>query len=308
MTTATLPRRIIRPIATRPARRSMLFGLVATLATGLLVLLATSTAIGVVTGPSVLGSVNVGGIALEGLDRSAAAQRLTAELPALDTGRAVVSAGETRIAVPYADLGRRYEIDAMVDAAFGVGRSGNPIADGIDRLRSLLHPTILPVVVHAYDADALAAISGDIAAEVSHPPREAAVLRDGARFTVRDSAAGLGLAAADVASALAAAVDNPDPADVRIRLAATTLPPVVDTATAERAAEAARAMAADLNQAPVNAQIAVAAGGGLGGVIPGQDGRRLNAAESSERVLDALARRAGGASVGSAALVVNVTE
>src|SRR5918992_950653 len=362
MTTATLPRRIIRPIATRPARRSMLFGLVATLATGLLVLLATSTAIGVVTGPSVLGSVNVGGIALEGLDRSAAAQRLTAELPALDTGRAVVSAGETRIAVPYADLGRRYEIDAMVDAAFGVGRSGNPIADGIDRLRSLLHPTILPVVVHAYDADALAAISGDIAAEVSHPPREAAVLRDGARFTVRDSAAGLGLAAADVASALAAAVDNPDPADVRIRLAATTLPPVVDTATAERAAEAARAMVADLeltipgaegeaplvldpesiaaaisfgpvgadvyaaridpaavktavkaragevNQAPVNAQIAVAAGGGLGGVIPGQDGRRLNVAESSERVVDALARRAGGASVGSLALVVNVTE
>ena len=362
MTTATLPRRIIRPVATRPARRSVLFGLVATLATGLLALVATSAAIGVVAGSTVLAGVNVGDIALEGLDRSAAAQRLSSELPALDTGRAVVRSGETEIEVPYADLGRRYDVDAMVNAAFEVGRSGNPFADGIDRLRGLLHPTSLPVLVHAYDPDALAAISADVAAEVSHPPREAAVLRDGETFTVRSSRDGLGLAAADVASALATAVASTDPADVRIRLTATTLPPVVDTAMAERAAAAASAMATELqlsipgaegeeplvldpetiaaaisfgpvgaevytarldsaavnaavkaragqvNQAPVNAQFAVASGGGLGGVIPGQDGRRLNVEKSAERVLDALARRAGGGSVGSLALVVNVTE
>ncbi len=340
----------------------MLVGFGMTLALGLLVLIGASVGVAVTAGSNVLNGVNVAGVQLTGLDRSAAAERLGNELPALDTGAAVVSVGETEIAVPYADLGRGYETDAMLDAALGVGRSGDPIADGIERLRSLLHPTTLPVVVHAYDADALASIAGDVAAEVSHPPREAAVLRDGATFTVRESAEGRGIAGADVAVALGAAVDNADPADVRVALTATTLPPVVDTATAEAAAAAASAMAsrlkmtipgaedaeplvirpptlaaaisfgpegaeayaaridaaavnaavqalaADINQAPVNARIAVAAGGGLGGVIAGQDGRQLDVADSSDGVLDALTRRAGGASVGSLALVVNVTE
>jgi vancomycin resistance protein YoaR len=340
----------------------MLFGFGMTFAIGVLVLVGVSVGIAVSAGSNVLNGVNVAGVELTGLDRSAAAERLGNQLPALDTGTAVVSVGETEMAVPYADLGRGYETDAMLDAALGVGRSGNPIADSIDRLRSLIHATTLPVVVHAYDADALASIAGDVAAEVSHPPREAAVLRDGATFTVRESAEGQGIAGADVAAALGAAVDNADPADVRVELTATTLPPVVDTATAEASAAAATAMASrlkvtipgadaaeslvirpptlaaaisfgpvgteayaarvdpaavtaavkalakDINQAPVNARIAVASGGGLGGVIAGQEGRRLNVADSSDGVLDALARRAGGASVGSLALVVNVTE
>ena len=340
----------------------MVIGFGATLAIGLLLLAAASAAVGIAAGANVLGGVNVAGVELAGLDRSAASSRLSDELPALDTGTAVLAAGETEIEVPYADLGRGYETAAMVDAAYGVGRSGNPIADGIDRLRSLVHATTLPVIVHAYDDDALAAIAAGVAADVSHPPREAAVLRDGATFTVRDSADGRGIAEADVAAALGSAVDNADPADVQVDLNATTLPPVVDTATAELAAAAATAMAADLevtipgaddqeplvidaesiagalsfgplgsdvyaaridpaavtaavkarakdvNQAPVNARIAVAASGGLGGVIPGADGRKLDVSGSSENLLDVLARRAGGATVGSMALLVDVTE
>ncbi len=362
MTTATLSRRLIRPMATRPARRSMLFGFGMTLAIGLLVLVGASVGVAVSAGSNVLNGVNVAGVELTGLDRSGAAERLGDELPALDAGAAVMSVGETEIAVPYADLGRGYETDAMLDAALGVGRSGNAFADAVDRLRTLFHATTLPVVVHAYDADALASIAGDVAADVSHSPREAAVLRDGATFTVRESAEGQGIAGADVAAALGAAVDNADPADVRVELTATTLRPVVDTATAEASAAAAsaiasrlkvtipgaddaeslvirpptlaaaisfgpegaeayaaridaaavtaavQALAKNINQTPVNARIAVASGGGLGGVIAGQDGRRLNVADSSDGVLDALARRAGGASVGSLPLVVNVTE
>jgi len=362
MTTATLSRRLTRPISTRPARRSMLIGFGATLLIGLLLLAAASAAIAAAAGSTVLGGVNVAGVELAGLDRSAASSRLSDQLPALDAGTAVLAVGETEIEVPYADLGRSYETAAMVEAAYSVGRSGNVLADGIDRLRSLVHTTTLPVIVHAYDDDALAEISAGVAAEVSHPAREAAVLRDGTSFTVRDSADGLGLAAADVAAALGAAVDNPDPANARVVLNPTTLLPVVDTATAERAADAATAMAVDLeitipgaddeeplvinaesiagalsfgplaadvytaridpaavtmavkarakdvNRAPVNAQIAVAASGGLGGVIPGADGRKLDVSGSSEKVLDVLARRAGGATVGSMALAVNVTE
>jgi vancomycin resistance protein YoaR len=362
MTTATLSRRIIRPMSTRPARRSMLFGFGATLAIGLLLLAAASAAVGVAAGSNVLGGVSVAGVELAGLDRGAAASRLSDRLPALDTGTAVLTVGETEIEVPYADLGRGYETESMVDAAYGVGRTGNPIADGIGRLRSLVHATALPVIVHAYDDEALGAIAAGVATDVSEPPREAAVLRDGTTFTVRESAEGRGLAVSNVASALGAAVDNADPADIRVDLAATTLVPVVDTASAERAAATATAMAADLdvtipgaddeeplvigaesiaaavsfgpqgsdvyaaridpeavkaavkaratdvNRAPVNARIAVAASGGLGGVIPGADGRRLNVSGSSDGLLEVLARRARGATVGSMALVVGVTE
>ena len=198
-------------------------------------------------GSNVLGGVSVAGVELAGLDRAAAASRLSDRLPALDTGTAVLTVGETEIEVPYADLGRGYETESMVDAAYGVGRSGNPIADGIGRLRSLVHATALPVIVHAYDDEALGAIAADVATDVSQPPREAAVLRDGTTFTVRESAEGRGLAASNVASALGAAVDNADPADIRVDLAATTLVPVVDTASAERAAATATAMAADLD-------------------------------------------------------------
>ena len=340
----------------------MLIGFAATLAIGLLLLAAASVAVGIAAGANVLGGVNVAGVELAGLDRTAASSRLSDELPALDTGRAVLAAGETEIEVPYADLGRGYETAAMVDAAYGVGRSGDPIADGIDRLRSLIHATTLPVIVHPYDDDALAAIAAGVVADVSHPPREAAVLRDGVTFTVRHSSAGRGIAEADVAAALGSAIDNADPADAQVDLNPTTLPPVVDTATAEAAAAAATAMAADLevtipgaddqeplvinaasiagalsfgplgsdvyaaridpaavtaavkarakdvNRAPVNARIAVAASGGLGGVIPGADGRKLDVSGSSENLLDVLARRAGGATVGSMALLVNVTE
>ena len=36
-----------------------------------------------------------------------------------------------------------------------VGRDGNSIADGIERLRSLVHATTQPILVHAYDDGAL---------------------------------------------------------------------------------------------------------------------------------------------------------
>ena len=362
MTTATLPRRFMRPLATAPARRSLLIGFGATMVAGVLLLLAASVAIGLAVGSAVLGGVSVGGVDLAGLDRAAATERLAARLPSLSSGSAVIEVEEAEEVVAFADLGRGYETDAMLDAAFGVGRSGNPIADGIGRLRSLANATALPVIVHAYDAEALDAIATDIARRVSHWPVEAAVTRNELDFVVRASEDGRALAAADVAAALAAAVDTTDPADVHIRLQPGRIAPIVDTAMAESAAAAAESMTtaivltvpgaedeeqltvaastiadaisfgpeaeqhyaarldtgaitaavdrlrADVNRAPVNATIAVAAAGGLGGVVPAQDGRRLDVEESASAVLAALRERAAGAAVASAALVVDVTE
>ena len=363
MTTATLPRRLLRPLATTPARRSMLVGFAGTFVLGLLVLVGASASMAISAGPTALRGVTVGGVDVAGLDRAAAADRLAQELPSLSAGQAVISVGDAEQVVSYADLGRGYDTDAMLDAAFAVGRSRNPIVDGISRLRTLAHTTSLPVVVHAYDPDALARIVASVADAISHPPVEAAVIRDGNSFTVRPSDAGTALEPTAIADALVTAAATADPADVRLELTAATLAPIVDTAEAEVTATAAsdmvaeleltipgagedeapivisgetiagwvsfgpegaldytarlerasitpavRALAENVNQGAVNAQIGVASGGGLGGVIPGQNGRELNAAESVAGLVDALKQRASGGTVPSLALAVDVTQ
>jgi vancomycin resistance protein YoaR len=74
------------------------------------------------------------------------------------------------------------------------------------------------------------------------------------------------------------------------------------------AAKAVAGLAESVDRDPVNAQITVAAGGGLGGIIAAQDGRALDAEKSAEALMAALGRRASGATVASLALAVNVTE
>jgi len=165
-----------------------------------------------------------------------------------------------------------------------------------------------------------------------------------------------------VHDALATAVDSTDPADVHLALTPATVPPLVDTATADTAAAEAEGMVADLeltiagatdeeptaitaetiaawisfgphaeatytaridaaavtaavealvddvNQDPANAVITVAAGGGLGGVIGGQDGRELNVDESVAGLLGVLRERAAGAGVASMGLAVNIIQ
>ncbi len=359
--TADAPARQLAPaVATL---RPVFLGFFATLVMGFLLLVGLSVGIAVARGDQVLNGVRVGGVNVAGLDRTAVAERLRSELPSLSTGQVVVSVAGTEESVPYSELGRDYDMQAMVDAAFAAGRgNGNPILDGVERLRTLAHTVALPVVVNAYEPEALAAVAQDIATRATTPPIEALVVRDEAAFIVRPSSPGHAVEASAVADALAAAIDNADPSDVRIELTSVTVPPAVDTATAEAAATAAQAMAADLelsipnaageeplalageairgwisfgpdgelgytakvdpaavtahveglvaqvNQDAVNARISVAAGGGLGGVIAGQDGRALNVEESAANVLDALKQRAAGSAAGSAALAVDVTQ
>ncbi|HEX5040549.1 MAG TPA: VanW family protein [Candidatus Limnocylindria bacterium] len=361
MTTATLPRRFIRPVSTAPARRSMLIGFVVTIAVGFVALAGAALVVGVTAGDGVMRGVSVAGIDLAGLDRAAARERLAERLPSLSTGEAVVSVDGAEFTVTYDELGRANDLDAMVAAAMAVGRDGNPFGAAIERLRSLIHPSRQPVLVHAYDDAALEAAARRVAIAASTYPVEATVTRDGTTLTVNASAEGRVVAAKDVAAALATAVDNTDPDDVGVPVSALAVKPTVDTAAATRAAATAESLVADLDltipgsddealtldaatiaewisfgpqgsdvyaarvdqtaaagaiaalaedvdQTPVNAKIAVAPGGGLGGVIAGQDGRELVVDESSSALLAALGDRASGASVPTMALAVNVTE
>ena len=338
----------------------MLIGFLATLTAGLAALTLASAAVGIAADGAVLAGVRVGGIEVGGLSRDAARARLTERLPSLSSGQAVIIADGVEETVSFAEVGRGYEIDAMLDAAYGIGRAADPLADGIARLRTLVHPTSLPVVVHPFDVEALDAAATRVARAVSLHPVEASVSRDG--FEVIPAADGRVLAADVVRSALATSLDTTDPADLRLELATTSVAPIVSTAEAELAAEAARGAVADLeltidaatedeepitidadtitgwitfgphgaqdyamqidagaatavvaelaetvDRDPVSATFSVA-GAGLGGVIPGQDGRLLDVDASASALLGALDRRAGGSRIASLGLVVDVTE
>jgi vancomycin resistance protein YoaR len=76
---------------------------------------------------------------------------------------------------------------------------------------------------------------------------------------------------------------------------------------ADAATAAIAALAESVDSEAVSARFAVA-GSGMGGVIPGQDGRVLNVEQSVADLLAAMERRAGGDKVPSLALAVDVTE
>ncbi|MGI8830942.1 MAG: VanW family protein [Candidatus Limnocylindria bacterium] len=246
MTTATLPRRLIRPMATPPARRSMLVGFIATLLVGILAVVGTSAAVGAATGDAVMQGVSIGGVNIGGLDRAAARERLDASLPSLSAGQATIVVDGITEVVGYAEIGRGYQLDVMLDAALAVGRDGDPIADGIARLRTLVHPTALEPLVHAYDPAALELAATQVARSVSQSPTEAVVMRDGTTFQVRPAEAGLGLEPAAVSESLGAAVATTDPADIVIELPATSIAPIVSTEEAQAAADSATAIVGDL--------------------------------------------------------------
>ena len=263
MTTVTLPRRLSLPRLARPSWRAGLLGLAGTLLVAALLLTAASLVIGFTSQGLILPRVTVAGVEVGGLSRADAEARLEAALPSLTTGHATVVVDGSETLVPYADIGRGYEMGAMLDAAFGVGRDGDPVSDAVARLRSVVMGVSLPVEVHAFDADAIDAVAATIAQNMSWQAVDAAVTAEGTTFTASPSTTGQSLDASTVRSALAAAVTTADPADVRIELAAQELAPGITTADAEAVAVSASAVVAPLElripqATPDDAPIAVA--------------------------------------------------
>ncbi|HEX7226072.1 MAG TPA: VanW family protein [Candidatus Limnocylindria bacterium] len=244
MTNATDARRVSRLTAARPAGRPFLLGFAATLALGTLGVAAASAAVALSSGERALPGVTVGGVSVAGLDREAARERLVEELPPVDTGVAIVATEQLDQTIAYEDLGRAYDLDHMLDRAFGIGRGDGLLADGLARLRALVHPPSVGVAVTPYEPERLERAARAVAATASTAPVQAYVERT--TFAVHPSTDGWGLDAATVRDALAAALDTTSPDDVRVELAATALPPTVSTDEAEAAAADAAATARDL--------------------------------------------------------------
>lgn len=247
MTTTTLARRLTLPVAGGPFRRGLLFGMGSGLLLAAVLFVGLSLGVAAANGSAIMPRTSVGGIELAGLDRSSAVARLRAELPSLTSGHATVSVGDRTATIEYAEIGRGYELEQMLDTAWSVGRSGGLLPDAVSRVRSLLADTSLPVVVHAYDSTAIERAAQRLAAAFTVAPADASVVAGKGVFSVTAGHAGVTVDAEQIRAALASAVGTTDPADVVIEIAPTAVEPEITTQVARAAAAAATGMAVDLD-------------------------------------------------------------
>lgn len=206
-------------------------------------LVGVSAAVAAANSGRVMPGVRIGEIALGGLTRVEAEARLRDALPSLISGTATVVVDGVPTRIPYDEIGRGYEWDAMLDAAFAVARSGNLLTDGLARIGMLAISTDLTAKAHGYEADAIDQVAATIAARFTSPPIGARALYDPATgFSVRAASAGRRLDANAIRTALGAAISVPDPDDVVVTLSTTPVESHVTNAIAQAAVNAARAM------------------------------------------------------------------
>jgi vancomycin resistance protein YoaR len=224
-------------------RRGFALGFLATLLVGLLLLIGASAGIAISHADRIMPGVSVAGVNVGDLDRAAAAARLRAELPSLSTGSLTLDVDGRATSVPLSDLHREYDIDATLDAAFAVARSGNPLQDGIQRLRTMTGPSPAGSAVIAQDDPAVAGLAASIARQFDRDPQDASVRRAGPTFVQVPAVTGITVDLDALRNALAqvlATAKATGPIDVLV----TRQDPAVSTEQATAAAKAATAVAA----------------------------------------------------------------
>ncbi|HEY7463282.1 MAG TPA: VanW family protein [Candidatus Limnocylindria bacterium] len=224
-----------------PSRRGFLMGFLPTLLLGLLVLIGASAGVAVSYSDRILPGVSVAGVSIGGLDRDAAEARLRASLPSLSEGTLTLQLDDKTRAIPVADLGRDYNISAIVDAAFGVARAGNPLTDGVARLRTLVRPTTLAGASVVQEPAVIDEIVAAAVADYDHPAADASVRFRKGEFVARRGTEGIAVDAAALRSALGSALGLPR-ADVTLEVPVARTEPAITNREAMAAAISANWM------------------------------------------------------------------
>jgi vancomycin resistance protein YoaR len=203
MTTLTALARPATLLHAGTPRRGFVLGFLGTLAAGIMLLAAISIAVSLLSAGRIMPGVRVAGVEVGGLDRAAATARLEAALPSLSTGSVEVRVDGQAVQVPLAELRRSYQVSAMLDAAFGVARSGELVSDALARIRVLGVPATIPVAVTAGDSGAIDAAVADLVRRFSVPATDASVAHvAGSGFVVEEGSVGAFLDADKVRAAL----------------------------------------------------------------------------------------------------------
>jgi vancomycin resistance protein YoaR len=241
MTTLTALSRPRLLLAAGPMRRGFLIGFLITLAVGLMLLVGASVGVGISHADRVMPGVSVAGVPLGGMDRASAVGQLAAQLPSPTAGTLVLSVDGERLEVPFAGLGRSYDFDGTVDAALGVARTGNPLTDGIDRLRVLTRATPLSGGIVVQDPARLDALVASVTGRFEHEPIDATVSYDAATgFEATPAVVGLTVDTDALRKSLGLILASPSGADGALQVAVVRAVPAVSTEVAAAAAAGAR--------------------------------------------------------------------
>jgi len=190
--------------------------------------------------------VTIAGVDVGGLDRAGARAAVEHGLAGLATGTIVVTASESTVRIPYAAVGRRADVDRLVDEAFAVGRTGDTVVRAADGVGSLFRgAAVAPSVV--LDQAALTAAVAGAAAQVDAAPVDASAAATPTGFKTVASVAGRGIDRTALEAAIAAALADPaSPAEVAVTATLVPIEPTITDAEVADAVAAAGRIAADV--------------------------------------------------------------
>ena len=190
--------------------------------------------------------VTIDGVDVAGLDRVAARARLEVELARYGAGEVVIRTSGGSTTIPYRSLGRAADHDRLLDVAFTVGRTGDPVSRTVDGVRSLLDgAAVAPAVT--LDPEAVASAVALAATRLDLAPVDAFAATSDTDFAVTPGIDGRGLVGGPVVDAiLGSLVDPAAPAQLVVEADLAPIEPTVTTAEAEAAVARARLMARDL--------------------------------------------------------------
>ena len=190
--------------------------------------------------------VRVAGVAVAGLDRAAARALLGTALARYDTGSVVITAGSHTVELSDADLGRRVDIEGLLDEAFAVGRFADAVGNAADGVRTLVNGTDIPPRV-TVDVAATARAVQAAASRIDVPPVNATAHWTATGFSTTPAAPGLGLAQPGLVDEIVRRLSDPA-APAKIELPGTLVPlqPAVTDAAVSTALGNAALMARDV--------------------------------------------------------------
>ena len=194
----------------------------------------------------VLPGVHVGSVDLSGLSPDEAAARIHQAYDYLGQGLAVLVAGDQKVSIDYASIGRGPDVDAMVNAAMSVGRAGNGVERAIANARTAFRGVTLAPIIRQ-DPAALAQQVETLAARQYVFAQDAKITLEKAAFTVVGGSNGRRPDSAPAIAELGAILARIDaPAEVTATLPVVDVEPHVTTAEATAARTAAMRIALDV--------------------------------------------------------------
>jgi vancomycin resistance protein YoaR len=190
----------------------------------------------------VLPGVSVNSVSIAGLDRGDAEATLRGGLPSVSSGALTVHLGAQTATIPYAQIARDYDIDAMTDAALGVGRAGTPLDQVGEQLHTLVSGVSVPVTV-TWNSQKLAAAVAAIAEGAHKVPVDATISRPNGAYAVSPAADGQQVDAQQLLAAATAALNDPSATNSSVSVEPAVVAPTVSTAQAQSAVDQANAVA-----------------------------------------------------------------